>query len=150
MIEAVSENNLNDVLPLIREYQEFYKIAEISDARNRDFFFQFGESNPAGCQFLFRESQKVVGFATVYFTYASSITSKVAVLNDLYTKPEMRGRGIGKQLIEHCRHFTADNGAARLQWVTAPENEAAQKLYDSLNTNKSSWHFYTYQANDHD
>jgi hypothetical protein len=29
MIEAVSESNLEEVLPLIRKYQEFYKIAKI-------------------------------------------------------------------------------------------------------------------------
>lgn len=150
MIEAVSDKNLDEVLPLIRAYQEFYKVAGISDSKNHAFFSQFSEANPAGCQFLFREAGLVCGFATVYFSYASSITEKVAVLNDLYTTPEMRGRGIGKQLIEHCRHFAQKQGAARLQWVTAPDNEAAQKLYESLDTNKSTWHFYTYDATNTD
>ncbi|MBL4796711.1 MAG: GNAT family N-acetyltransferase [Oleispira sp.] len=146
MIEPVSDNNIDEVLPLIRKYLEFYKVADISDSRNKEFFSQFGASNPAGCQFIFRESGSVVGFATVYFTFTSSITAKVAVLNDLYTSPGQRGKGVGRQLIEHCRSFAAKNGAARLQWVTAPDNEPAQKLYDSLQTGKSSWHFYTYNT----
>ncbi len=125
---------------------DFYKISDISDSRNKEFFSQFGEANSAGCQFLFRESGAVIGFATVYFTFTSSITSKVAILNDLYTSPDHRGKGIARQLIEHCRGFAAENGSARLQWVTTPDNEPAQKLYDSMQTGKSTWHFYTYNT----
>ena len=146
MIEAVSKNNLTEVLPLIRAYQEFYKVSEISDDRNSEFFAQFGKSSPAGCQFIYREAGNVVGFATVYFSFTSTIAAKVAVLNDLYTLPNCRGKGVGRQLIEHCRNYAAENGAARLQWVTAPDNEQAQKLYESLNTGKSTWHFYTYNT----
>jgi len=146
MIEAVSKNNLAEVLPLIREYQEFYKVSEISDDRNSEFFAQFSESSPVGCQFIYREAGNVVGFVTVYFSFTSTITAKVAILNDLYTLPNYRGKGIGRQLIEHCRRYAAASGAARLQWVTAPDNEQAQKLYDSLSIGKSTWHFYTYNT----
>jgi len=142
MIEVVSKNNIDEVLPLIRAYQEFYNVAEVSDSKNKEFFSQFGESIPAGCQFIYRDNGTVVGFATVYFTYTSTIAAKVAVLNDLYTVSSLRGKGIGRKLVEHCHKFAASNGAVRLQWVTAPDNEQAQKLYDSMNTSKSTWHFY--------
>ncbi|ETX12211.1 acetyltransferase [Marinomonas ushuaiensis DSM 15871] len=144
MIEPVSQNNIVEVLPLIRAYQEFYNVADISDSKNEQFFSQFGESNSTGCQFIYRDNGVIVGFATVYFSYASSITSKVAVLNDLYTTENSRGKGVGRKLIDHCREFAASKNAARLQWVTAPENTVAQGLYDSMNTSKSNWHFYTY------
>ena len=146
MIEIVSEKNIDEVLPLISQYQKFYNATEISDAKNREFFSQFGEKNPAGCLFVFREKSKIVCFATVYFTFASTIVSKVAVLNDLYTLPGYRGKGIGRQLVEHCRIFSSKRGAKRLQWVTAPDNVPAQKLYDSLNTSRSTWCFYTYST----
>ena len=146
MIEVVSKENLKEVLPLIRQYQGFYKVEDISDSRNEEFFSQFGEHNPSGCQFLFRQNGAVVGFATVYFTYSSTLPAKVAILNDLFTSPEMRGKGIGRKLIVHCRTYAAKNGAARLQWLTAPDNKQAQSLYDSLETGKSEWLLYTYKA----
>jgi len=142
-IETVTENNLEEILPLVRQYQEFYEIADISDERNRNFFSRFCADNPCGRQFLLRHEGRAVAFATVYFSFTSSIPAKVAVLNDLYTVPEVRGQGFGGRLIEHCRTFAKENGAARLQWLTASDNHAAQKLYDSLDTSKSDWVFYT-------
>ena len=146
MIQAITDKNLEEVLPLIRQYQEFYKIADINDDRNREFFSQFGEDKAEGCQFLFRNEQgQAVAFATVYFTFVSSIPAKVGVMNDLYTIEEYRGKGIGRQLIDHCLAFAKSKGAVRLQWLTAEDNETAQKLYDSMNTNQSTWKVYTYK-----
>lgn len=51
MIEIVTNNNIKEVLPLIRMYQEFYKITNISDERNREFFSQFGPDTDKGCLF---------------------------------------------------------------------------------------------------
>lgn len=49
-IETISNTNLNEVLPLIRKYQEFYKIESINDEKNRLFFSQFGkDSNSDVC-----------------------------------------------------------------------------------------------------
>lgn len=143
LIEAVSAETLEEVLPLIRQYQEFYKVKNISDVRNRKFFSQFGEANPQGCLFLFRHEGKAIAFATVYFTFASSIAAKVCIMNDLYTIPEKRGQGIGRQLIAHCSEYAGKEGAARLQWMTAPDNTQAQELYDSTGASKSTWHLYT-------
>lgn len=144
MIEQVSNQNLEELLPLVAQYQAFYQVTEISNDKNREFFSQFGESSPWGCQFVFREEGKAIAFATVYFTFTSTIAAKVAVLNDLYVSPDFRRKGIAKKLIDHCRDYAKSKAAVRLQWVTAPENEQAQALYDSMNTNKSTWHFYTY------
>jgi len=145
MIESVSENNIEEVLPLIRLYQEFYETPDINDAKNRDFFSQFNEKNEDGCLFLYRNRDgEAVAFATVYFTYSSTIAQRIGVMNDLYTIPSHRGKGIGRELVVHCHSFAETKGAARLQWLTAEENEPAQKFYASLNAKKSSWKLYTY------
>ncbi len=146
MIEPVTEKNLQEILPLIRMYQEFYKIADISDSRNREFFAQFGPGSQAGCQFAFRGNGKVVGFATVYFSYTSSIARKTAVLNDLFTLPEARRQGIGRALIEHSWQYASSKGAARLQWATQVDNHTAQSLYRSIGAKESTWNIYVYPA----
>lgn len=144
MIEPVSEHNLEDILPLIRQYQEFYGIEDINDERNRLFFAQFGQFCESGCQFLFRDDERnPVAFATVYFSYVSSIPAKVGVMSDLYTVPSHRGNGIGRTLINHCQDYALSKGAVRLQWFTAEDNHKAQKLYDAIGEDRGMWKVYT-------
>lgn len=146
MIEIVTDRNIEEVLPLIRMYQEFYHVSDISDERNKDFFSQFGPEGDKGCLFAFRSDGSIVAFATVYFSYTSSIASKSAVLNDLYTLPEKRRKGIGKSLIEYCWKFASSKGAARLQWATQVDNESANSLYRSLGAKESTWNVYIYST----
>lgn len=146
-IETVDADRIGEVLPLIRLYQTFYQVANIDDAHNEAFFRQFGPENPAGCLFLCRDSEgTAVAFATVYFTYSSTLAAKVGVMNDLFTLPEYRGRGIGAALIRHCLSFVLSRGAARLQWATAMDNHTAQRVYNALGANAKPWLFYTWQG----
>lgn len=146
MIEAITEKNLDEVLPLIRAYLCFYKVTDIDDARNKQFFSQFGEQSDIGCLFAYRKEGKLVAFVTVYFSFSSTITSKVAVMNDLYTQENCRGHGVATALIKHCEAYGKSKGAVRLQWLTAPDNQAAQAVYKSLGAKQSSWEFFTYAS----
>ncbi|MCM2679022.1 GNAT family N-acetyltransferase [Echinimonas agarilytica] len=146
MIEPVSSNNIDQVLPLIRLYQAFYHVKVVCDSDNRKFFSQFDIDNPLGCLFVARDDEQVIGFATVYFSFSSTLIQKVAVMNDLFVVPDYRGHGKGRELIEHCRYFARQRGAGRLQWVTAPDNRQAQQLYDATPARKSVWNFYAYDV----
>lgn len=144
MIEPITEKNIELVLPLIRAYQAFYHCPTIDDEVNRSHFSQFGPDSDKGCLFLYTEDGVPLAFATVYFTYSSTLPGKVGLMNDLFTSEQCRGKGIGRQLVEHCLRYAKENGAQRIQWFTATSNETAQRLYDSLGAKKSEWYFYAY------
>jgi len=146
MIEAITKNNIEEVLPLIVKYQAFYHVSDIDEERNKVFFSQFGEESELGCLFACRADNKLVAFATVYFSFSSTITSKVAIMNDLYTLNEYRRRGIAKTLIQHCEQFGKSKGAVRLQWLTAADNKQAQSLYHTLGAKQSSWELFNYSV----
>jgi len=141
MIEEVTHENINEVLPLIRKYQKFYGAADIDDEKNKIFFSQFIESDN-GVLHLNRCDDKAIGFSTIYKGFSSTRAETVAVLNDLYISSSYRGKGHGKELIEHAVKIAKLRGYSRLQWLTAQDNETAQKLYNTLGANKSSWFFY--------
>jgi len=65
-------------------------------------------------------------------------------MNDLYTLEEYRNKGIATELIMYCEKYAKENGAARLQWVTAASNKKAQSIYKTLGAQQSSWEFFTY------
>jgi ribosomal protein S18 acetylase RimI-like enzyme len=68
------------------------------------------------------------------------------VLNDLFVVPASRGTGTGRALIEHCQHLCRERGAEKLVWETAPDNAAAQRLYDGIGAEKSTWLTYELDA----
>ena len=142
MIEEVTEDNINDVLPLIMEYQAFYGVETIDADKNRLFFSQFIKSHENGIIHLYRNNGKAIGFTTIYKGLSSTRAEVVGVLNDLYVQPSCRGSGYGKQLINHAFKIAKDMGLSRLQWLTSQDNTAAQMIYDDLSANKSSWYFY--------
>ena len=142
MIEKVTDDNFDEVLPLIKEYQEFYKVENISEDKNRSYFYQFVNNNENGILHILRKNGKAIGFTTIYKGFSSSRAEIVGVLNDLYVSPSYRGKGYGKALINHAVDNAKLLGYNRLQWLTAQNNEMAQKLYDDLGASKSSWIFY--------
>jgi len=146
LIEDINSTNIDEVLPLIRNYSEFYKVQNIDDEKNKIFFSQFGIDTDKGCLFGYRVNNKLVAFATIYFSYVTSTISKIAIMNDLYTLPKYRKQGIGKKLIQYCEKYSKTKNASRLQWVTAADNLTAQSLYKSLGAKQSTWDFYIYST----
>ncbi len=142
MIEKVTSQNIEDVLPLIKEYQIFYDVKNIDEEKNREFFSQFIQNHENGILHLYKVAHKTVGFTTIYKGFSSTRSEAVAILNDLYIQPSYRGNGYAKELINNALKIAKLMGFSRLQWLTADDNETAQKLYNNLGANKSSWLFY--------
>ena len=141
MIEEVTHENINEVLPLIRKYQEFYKVEIINDEKNKMFFSKFIDSDN-GVLHLYRCDGKVIGFSTIYNGFSSTRAEAVAILNDLYISPSYRGKGHGKELIENAIKIAKSKGYSRLQWFTAQDNQIAQKLYNTIGASQSQWFIY--------
>ena len=75
---------------------------------------------------------KVVGLVHFLFHRNMARIPYVCYLNDLFTLPEMRGRGVGRMLIESVYERAAAEGCKRVYWHTQANNATARKLYDSL------------------
>lgn len=142
MIEEVNHENIYEVLPLIRMYQEFYGAPYVSDEKNKMFFSQFINSDN-GVLYLYRSDGRAIGFSTIYNCFSSTRAETVAVLSDLYVMPSYRGKGYGKELVDHAVEVAKLKGYSRLQWLTAQDNDKAQKLYKTMGAVKGSWFFYT-------
>jgi GNAT superfamily N-acetyltransferase len=138
-IAVVREDDLRDLLPLMRAYSEFYG-SPPDEERLSGVARMLIEQPHEGVQFIARgEDGDALGFATVYMTWETLDAGRLAVMNDLFVAPQARGRGVGAALIEECRRFAADRRAGKLAWQTAPGNEAAQRLYESVGATREDW-----------
>jgi GNAT superfamily N-acetyltransferase len=73
---------------------------------------------------------EIVGFSLSVIHECSWTIAPVCYLEDLYVKPDARGRGIGSALIEDIIRLSRQNAWARVYWNTEADNAAARRLYD--------------------
>jgi GNAT superfamily N-acetyltransferase len=137
-IERVSEQTLPELLPLVRAYCDFYGVSP-SDADllalSRALI---ADPEREGVQLLARGG-RAIGFATIFWSWATTSAERIGVMNDLFVTPEARGTGVAEALIEACRAECHARGAHKLTWQTAPDNERAQKLYDRVGAQREQW-----------
>jgi GNAT superfamily N-acetyltransferase len=138
-IAVVREDDLPQLLPLMRAYSEFYGVPP-DEERLLGVARMLIEQPHEGVQFIARgEGGEALGFATVYMTWETLDAGRLAVMNDLFVAPAARGRGLGAALIEECRRFAGECRAGKLAWQTAPDNETAQRLYERVGATREDW-----------
>ena len=96
-----------------------------------------------GPQASTRGDQGGAAARTVYWSWATTIASRIGVMNDLFVAPSARGSGAAEQLIRACVDECRRHGATELTWQTAPDNERAQRLYDRVGATRSQWVDYS-------
>ena len=114
---------------LARGYKEFYHTpttpAEYDAAWGR--LLRGGDVHGLGASV----EGALVGIAH-YVLHASTWTERVCYLQDLFTAPEARGRGVGRALIEGVASRARARGATRFYWLTREDNAVARTLYDRV------------------
>ena len=142
-MERIDSSTLGLVEPLFGDYQRFYEVEEIDPTRNRTFLERFVDSDEEGWLFGAFEDDLILGFTCLHRSKSSLRAADTVLLYDLFVLPEARGKGVGRALIEKGLEVAREAGAACLEWSTAPDNETAQRLYDSIpGAEKSSWLVY--------
>jgi GNAT superfamily N-acetyltransferase len=129
-IEPVSAEQLAELLPLIAAYQRFYEVEEIDDERNRGFFSRFLAPSDDGLLLGAWRGGALAGYACLYWHFTSLVPAETVLMNDLYVIEAERGNGVGRALIDASAKVARQHGAHQLQWVTAPGNTTARRLYD--------------------
>jgi GNAT superfamily N-acetyltransferase len=138
-VEPIGAEQLEALLPLIAAYQRFYGAEQIDDERNRAFFSRFLAPSGDGMLLGAWRKDEPLGYACLYWHFTSIVPAETVLMNDLYVNPAARGQGVGRALIEASAAVARERGAHHLEWETAPDNEAAQRLYDSTGAERSPW-----------
>jgi GNAT superfamily N-acetyltransferase len=138
-IEPIATGQMDDLLPLIAAYQRFYEVEETDDERNRTFFSRFIAPSQDGMLLGAWRDGDLLGYACLYWHFTSLVPAETVLMNDLYVDPAARGQGVGRALVEASAEVTRERGAHHLEWATAPDNEIAQRLYDSTGAERTTW-----------
>jgi ribosomal protein S18 acetylase RimI-like enzyme len=143
-IVRVAAADIDDAMPLLRGYCEFYDAAPSESALRGLCEALVADPEHAGIQLLARlPDGTAVGLATLLWTFATLNAGPIGLMNDLYVAPAARGLGIGTALIEACAGESVHHGATGLEWYTAPSNARAQAVYDRTGATREEWISYS-------
>src|SRR4026209_1301296 len=120
------------ILQLIRDLATYERAPdEVTATEEQLVDVLFGE-RPAAEVLLAFEGQSPVGFAVYFFNFSTWLGRPGLYLEDLFVKPEVRGRGYGRALLVHLAKIARDRNCGRMEWAVLTWNEPAIQFYNKL------------------
>jgi GNAT superfamily N-acetyltransferase len=150
VIARVSAPDVDDLLPLMRAYCDFYAVTPTDTQLLAMTAALIADPEHEGIQLIARDAAgRAVGFATVFWSWSTTDGGRIGVMNDLFVDTAARGTGIADQLIEACRRSAGAHGAGQLTWQTAADNARAQRVYDRVGAHREQWVDYWLATSPH-
>jgi GNAT superfamily N-acetyltransferase len=132
-VRVASPADTGLILEFIRALAEYEKLAHAVEVTEADIRRDlFGENPRCFCDIAEAEGQPV-GFALWFYNYSTFRGRAGIHLEDLFVKPEARGRGVGRALLKGLAQRCLDADLGRLEWSVLNWNASAIAFYDSLN-----------------
>jgi len=131
------------LLELIIALADFEKLTPPdADAQRRLIADGFGE-HPRFESWLGLWQGTAVGYAITFETYSSFLARPTLYLEDIFVRPEFRGRGIGSALLRHLIGTAHERGCGRMEWTCLDWNIKAQETYERLGAQRmKEWFLY--------
>ncbi|WP_048645198.1 GNAT family N-acetyltransferase [Nitratireductor soli] len=116
---------------LWQAYNVFYR-RTVEDRVTRRLWGELLQPDREPYGFAAELDGQLVGFAHYFFVYSTSNWNPRCYMQDLFADPDIRGRGVGRRLIEAVYAEADRHEASQTYWLTQDFNETARRLYDRL------------------
>ena len=131
-IRPASVEDVSIILELIRDLATYERAPDQVIATEEQLVdVLFGE-RPAAEVLLAFEGKSPVGFALFFHNFSTWLGRPGLYLEDLFVKPEKRGKGYGRALLVELAKIARDRGCGRMEWAVLDWNEPAIKFYHAL------------------
>jgi GNAT superfamily N-acetyltransferase len=131
-IREAAESDVPLILQFIRDLAEYEKLAHLVVATEEQLRSTlFGAVRLAEVLIASADGAPA-GFALFFHNYSTFLGQPGIYLEDLFVKPEFRGRGYGKALLVRLAQIARDRNCGRVEWAVLNWNEDAIAFYKSL------------------
>jgi GNAT superfamily N-acetyltransferase len=131
-LRPAQPSDVREIVQLIRELAEYEREPEKAVATEADILRDGFGPSPRFWVVMAEWEGKVAGFAFYFFNYSTWEGRPGLYLEDLFVRPEHRGRGIGKALLVHLAGIAVREGCTRYVWQVLDWNTPAIGFYESL------------------
>jgi GNAT superfamily N-acetyltransferase len=132
IVRAAGPEDAGLILELVRELAAFEREPDAVAATAEDFRRELASDHPAfGC-LIAELDGRPAGFALFFHNFSTFKGRPGIYLEDLFVRPEARGRGIGKRLLAWLARTAVERRCARLEWAVLDWNEPSIGFYRSL------------------
>ena len=87
---------------------------------------------PAAEVIIAEDNGKPLGFALFFHNYSTFLAQRGIYLEDLFVKPEARGKGVGFALLSALARIAIERECARLEWAVLDWNQLAIDFYKRI------------------
>ena len=130
-IRAIEEKDKDQWLKLWAGYLEFYK-STISPEQTELTWKRLINNELKMFGFVAESEEGIIGFTHCLFRPSTWTETDYCYLEDLFVDPNIRGKGVGRALIEKVVEFAKQKESKRVYWTTQEFNKTARVLYDSI------------------
>jgi len=130
-IRAIEEKDKSQWLKLWAGYLEFYK-STISPEQTELTWKRLINNELKMFGFVAENEDGVIGFTHCLFRPSTWTETDYCYLEDLFVDPNIRGKGVGRALMEKVVEFAKQKESKRVYWTTQEFNKSARVLYDSI------------------
>lgn len=120
------------IVELIRALAEYEKLADRCIASEERVAATLFGPRPYAEAMIAEWEGAPAGFALFFHNYSTFLARPGIYLEDLFVKPELRGKGIGKALLKRLTEIAVERDCGRVEWAVLNWNEPAIGFYRSL------------------
>ncbi len=131
-ITPATRNDLHTVVELVRALAVYEKLELVMVSTVEDFDRElFGPDARIECV-IGRENDIAVAFALFFSNFSTFLGRRGLYLEDIFVKPEHRGKGFGKTMLIHLAKIAVERKCGRFEWSVLDWNEPSIKFYESM------------------
>lgn len=119
------------ILNFIKEIAEYEKMSDCVTATEQDIYDSIFKNKYANA-LIAEYDNKEVGFAIFFNSFSTFFGRPNFYLEDIFFKPEYRGKGFGKAMFSCLAQVASSQGCGRMEWVCLNWNRPSIKFYQGL------------------
>jgi GNAT superfamily N-acetyltransferase len=142
-IREATESDVPLILQFIRDLAEYEKLLHVVMATEEHLRSTLFGDSPFAEVLIGEEDGAAAGFALFFHNYSTFLAQPGIYLEDLFVKPEYRGRGYGKALLARLAQIARERNCGRVEWAVLDWNEPSINFYKSLGARvMDEWHTF--------